>query len=1522
MNSFLRNTLLLCFSTITFYINAQVVANFSMSPPNGCSPLNVSFTDLSSGGANTWNWTFGNGNNSPLQNPGAVYIPAGSYPVCLTASDGITSDTFCDTVIVYPDPVIDFIADNTSGCSNLDVNFTNLSITGSGIASVLWNFGDGNSSNLINPSHTFTTGIFNITLIVTDSSGCITQGDQLAYIESIISPIASFTAINTQNCSVPNLVNFTNTSTQNLGATYTWSFGDGSPISTLENPSHNYTAFGSYDVQLIVNKNGCIDTITQLNLVNLQAQDADFSVNNTITCAGQSVNFTDLSILTPSSWSWDFGDGSPVSTSQNPSHTYNTAGTFTVTMIAMLPGCNETVTKVNLITVNPNPTTTFSADATDTCSAPFLVNFTSISSPGVTYNWNFGDGTNSNVPNPSHTFTSNGSFNISLTVTDVNLCVATETFASYINVTPPVANFNIDSAFGCAPKTINITDFSTSGNTLTSWEWDFGDGNTQIGPSNPSHLYTDTGTYNISLIVIDNFGCTDTLDPGFDVDLGASFNVNFFATPGVSCRMDPIIFTNLTDTLLITDIEWLWSFGDGGIANSYDTEYQYNDTGFFSVSLAAIHNGCASDTTIDSIIRIFPPIALFTPIFDCIDKFNVEFQDASIGPETWTWDINGDSIFTNTTIYTFPDTGVYDITLYVENLTYGCLDSITQSITIVNPSVNFSYDDSIGCPPFNVNFTDLSTEATGWNWNFGDGGTSSQKNPSHSYTVPGIYDVQLIITSLNGCTDTLLLPQIINTLSTTVNFVANDTTGCRPFNINFTDISSSQGGGITNWLWDFGDGINSISSNPNHTYTDVGDFTVSLQITDSTGCIGTLVKPFYIRSTGPIPSFTNPGTICTSTLFNFNNTSSSLGGTITNWLWNFGDGNTSILENPAHEYTSSGNYDISLYIIDDNGCDSSLTKLNTIYVDSLVMDFTADSTVGSCPPFIVNFQELVSPNPTTWEWDFGNGTTSSVSNPSLVYNSVGDFDVQLIATNSIGCRDTIVKQNFITTNGPIGILNSSTDSGCIDLNVQFNIISNNSVSQVWDYGDGTVSLNNALTTSHIYTTVNTFYPLVILTDAGGCQFPYSFDSIQTGTMNADIYIDDFYVCAPGSISFADSTNSTQPPVSWNWNFGDGSTSNLQNPTHNYTSHGVFDISLIVDNGLCRDTVVVLQEVVSDTSTNAGFSIIPPALTCYPVLIQFTNNSSADSSITNWNWDFGNGLNDISQNPTSISYDSAGTYQVTIDITTIQGCTSQFTDSLIINSIPTFSIDLDTIELCFNEDTTINLNTEADITWTTNNYLSCDDCPNPTISGLSSTTFYVNAENEFGCTYDDTLELIVHQTPDLIVSEGETALIGSSVDMNAFSSSINTSTFNWSPTENLSCNDCANTTFTANENTMFTVSIQDEFGCSNSDTILIEVFDLCDGSSVYFPNIFTPNNDNLNDEFKATLRLNLIAEINHFRIFDRWGNVVFETNDITQGWDGNNPKGNYLNNGVYVYVLDMICPGDSNQLIQGNVTLLR
>lgn len=1499
---------------------AQINSSFNTSVVKGCSPLTVSYTNTSSSSTTSWNWNFGNGNTSVLENPSAVYINPGQYIVSLTTSDGINTNTSFDTVKVLANPVVDFEASQTLGCSDLDVSLTNLSITETGIATVFWDFGDGNTSTAINPTHTFGEGVFNITTIVTDSTGCTTQKEKLNYIQSVGSPIAAFSATNTQNCIAPNTVTFTNNTSNNINAAYTWSFGDGN-TSNIANPTHTYSSFGSYDVTLAVSANTCTDTLTNNNFIEINPLEADFTSNHTTRCVGDAIMFSNTSNITANSFSWDFGDGSTPKTQENPSHVYTSPGVYTISFSINKGNCNDTEVKTSYITILEKPIVEFYSDSSESCSIPFLVNFNSATTNNNdTYLWSFGDGTSSNQINPSNVYNMNGSFNVSLKITNSGGCSGLKIKNSFIQITSPKASINIDSAYGCAPKTIEIEDLSTGVNGINTWIWDFGDGHTQVGPNQPTHTYVDTGVFMVSLVIIDNKGCSDTLNPLAPVEVGQKLNIDFAASESVTCLSQPIEFTNLSNTATTGNVTWNWDFGDGNTAQSFDTLYEYTDFGDFDVSLSASHYGCINTITKGDLLTINPPAANMETEVNCDNYLELFFRDASEESDVWTWVINGDSINTQNTNYIFPDSGIYTATIYIENTTYQCIDSSSKNIKVQIPNSGFFSQNTTGCSPLSAEFIDTSFLSVSHLWNFGDGSTSRFKSLSHIYSDIGMYDVSLIVENIYGCQDTIIQENLITVLGVNTDFEAQDTFGCSPLLVNFSDLSTTSvsTGTISSWFWDFGDGNTSTLQHPVHTYNEVGLFTVSLTTISSDGCSNTSFKNNYIRSSGPITDISYNDISCIDTELEFSNNSISLGCSIQTYLWNFGDGNTSNDASPSHTYTQAGQYDIALYMEDHSGCDTTLIIPQAITIDSIAVDFVADSLVGECTGFIVNFEELVSPSPISWSWNFGNGNTSTLANPSTIFSSIGTFDVTLIAENNSGCIDSITKTNYITVNGPTGVLQTSTDSGCIDLDVNFNIITDNSISQIWDFGDGTVVGNNLTNYTHTYTDVSTFHPLVILQDESGCTVPYYFDTIRTSNINANFGLSDTYLCTPEEIVFTDSSCATHPIISWSWSFGDNKNSELQNPTHQYTQGGVFDVNLTVDNAFCKDTKTI--SVVSDASTNAAFTYTTPAALCPPVSMPFTNITSSDSTISAQVWTFSNGITSTQTNPGEIEFTESGTYYVNLEITTEKNCSNSFTDTIVINERPELSFDLDTIVLCYGSDTLLPaVHPEAYVTWNTEKYLSCNDCPDPIIEGVEDQTYYVNATNEFGCTYADTLQVIVKSIPEITVSEDEKVLKGTEVNLSVFSPG--NSKFSWTPAEDLSCADCNATSFTANENTEFTVSVSDDFGCSNQATVFVEIFDMCAGGFLMFPNIFTPNFDNKNDVFKAISQNNLEPEINHYRIYDRWGKVVFQADDLDSGWDGTH-NGQEQRNGVYVYVVDVVCTDGSTQIFNGNVTLMR
>ncbi len=325
--------------------------------------------------------------------------------------------------------------------------------------------------------------------------GMINAGDAVGTIPP--PPVASFSGTPTSGCA-PLLVSFTDLSTGSV-TSWSWTFGDGD-TSTSQNPSHAYAAGGTYDVALNVTGPGGSDTATVLGYVDVTAPVvADFSGTPLTGTAPLSVDFTDLSSAAPTSWSWDFGDAATDSV-QNPSHTYTSAGTYTVALTAD-NGCGpDALTKTAYVTVNPPPAPVadFSGTPTSGCT-PLLVDFTDASSGDITnWDWDFGDGGTSTAQNPSHAFTSAADHDVSLTVTGPGGSDV-KSQAGYVTATDAVAaDFSATPLLGDEPLAVDFTDLSTG--APAAWVWDFGDGGVDSVP-NPSHTYTTGGTYSVTLIV-------------------------------------------------------------------------------------------------------------------------------------------------------------------------------------------------------------------------------------------------------------------------------------------------------------------------------------------------------------------------------------------------------------------------------------------------------------------------------------------------------------------------------------------------------------------------------------------------------------------------------------------------------------------------------------------------------------------------------------------------------------------------------------------------------------------------------------------------------------------------------------------------------------------------------------------------------------------------------------------------------------------------------------------------------------
>lgn len=1573
---------------------SQLATKFGADQLSGCAPLLVNFIDSSSGNPTSWQWDLGDGTISFLQNPSITYFNPGQYTIKLIIKNATGEDSLIKVkyIIVNAIPTAEFSGNPLIGCAPLKTQFNDLSTAGSGSLNLWqWDFGDGTIGNNQNPSHTYTSsGNFNVTLQVRNSFGCIKTIAKTSYVVVGKGVTANFSNNTPASCNPPALINFQNLSTGSGTLSYEWDFGDGG-TSTQANPSYNYAAQGLYTVRLIaVSSEGCRDTIIKKNAVLVGAVIPSFTNSNNV-CVNTPFVLTSTTIPIPTSVLWEFGDGD-TSTQINPVKSYALPGIYSIKLIATLGGCKDSTTK-NITIINKP-----SGDFTSTLSncSNHSVNFTNTTPNAVSYVWNFGDSTaTSTSTNPVHVYDSAGTYTVTLISTNANGCK--DTLKKSIQVQLPQATITTLPDSSCSPIMKKFTaTINSPVDSVISYLWDFGDGTTSNEIS-PTHNF-NTGVYTIKLIITTAKGCKDTATLVNGIIATEKPVVDFVANPTNVCAYVPVQFL---DKSTGTVTKWLWKFGDSDTSALKNPIHIYRDTGYMDVQLTVWNRGCSNTITFLDYIYIKPPIAKFNFGYSCSDPYKKSFFQFSIGADEWVWDFgDGDTSTAQHPIHTYAATGNYTVLLTVKNNTTGCYYTTKRVIPVVDEKPNFTASDSIICKRDSVTFTAVGENSGNiyfYSWDFGDGMVDTGKVVTHTYLTSGYYTVRLILTDRLWCRDTLEKKLYIRVNGPTANFSPSQQEQCLLSTVLFNDSSVNDGiHPIVKWNWNYGDStFESLTAPPfQHTYTKAGMYPVFLEVIDSNGCMDsiTLNQPLIVSK--PTSNFAALTTIsCPNKNISFRD--SSLGLSL-QYAWNFGDGATSNVANPVHKYAQDGLYTVRLIVTDQYGCTDTLVKLNYIEILTPVAGFTMSDSVGTCPPLVVNFINT-SINFRSVTWDFGDGTSTTTDNPSHFYSTPGVYNPKLIVTSWGGCTDTIQKQ--VTVFGPSGSFSYGPIIGCTPTQINFVSNSINAASFVWDFNDGSVISSTDSAISHTYTTRGTYVPKMILIDVNGCRVPIiGPDTINIKGVTANFNFSKKLLCDPGTVQFYDSTLSNDLIVNRQWDFGDGSTSNSQNPSHFYSNIGMYYPRLITTtlNG-CIDTV----------SYPAPIKVIPiprpqiasTANGCTPLNMSFNGQLLApDTSAVTWNWDLKNGNTSNLQNPPVQVYDIAGNYAIRLIVTNSSGCADTVLKNIEAYQVPTINAGADEF-ICFKTGVTLNATgADSSYSWSPATGLSCTDCSSPVANPDSLTNYIVTGTTVHGCTNTDTIQVKVKYPFTINTSISDTLCRGDSKRLfaaggytyvwspatglsdpnvaNPIANPISTITYTvvgtddlgcfkdtgyvpvtvyplpgvnagpdktinigetailpfvysadvisatWAPNPSILSITTDNLTVKPRETTEYTIEVKNQGGCKAKDKVT--VFVICNGDNVFIPNTFSPNGDGINDKFYP--RGKGLFSIKTLRIFNRWGEVVYEKNDFmpndaNSGWDGTY-KGVKLTPDVYVYMVNINCDNSNTLTFKGNVTLIQ
>ena len=730
------------------------------------------------------------------------------------------------------------------------------------------------------------------------------------------------------------------------------------------------------------------------------------------------VNFSNLTTGDYETCSWDFDDpaGTSVSSACNdPAHTYNTPGTYSVSLSVDGPLGTDSTTTTDYIQVGVPAVAAFSANPT-TGVAPQQVTFTNNTSGNYdTCNWNFGDGGTSSScgTTVSHSYTTGGVFAVSLTVNGIG-GKSTDTKAGYITIyETPTADFSGSPTSGPAPLTVNFSDLSTG--DYDSCTWSFGDTNTSTLCDGQSNTYDQPGLYSVTLSV-NGPGGADALTKTNYIQVGIPAVAAFSGSPAAGIAPQLVTFTNSSfgdfDTCL-------WDFGDSNTSSSCaaNVSHTYTTGGVFAVSLTVNGiGGESTETKVDYITIYEAPTAEFSALPTAgPTPLMVQFTNLSSGDyDTCTWSF-GDGSDSTTCVnpsHEYVNPGTYEVGLTVNGLggeaTVVKVDYIVAAVPV---TADFSGGPTGGIAPLQVSFSNLATgDFDTCLWDFGDNSTSTDcANPEHVYTVAGSYTVSLTVSGLGGSLTATKPDYIMVNKAGNANFSVNPRQGLAPLTVDFTNLSL---GNFDSCQWDFGDGNMSQNCNdPAHTYTTPGIYTVALAIDGSGGpdsvtytnliaVYEPVVADFKGDPTQGIGAFT----------VNFTNLSS---GDYLTCLWDFGDDSSiSQCDNPRHFYAEAGTYAVSLKVEGAGGTDTK-TIAGYVTVVEASLSFSATPREGKVPLKVI-FTNLSTGTYDTCLWRFGDGLTSSeCDSASHTYTSPGMYTVELSLNGPSG-SGSVKKIDFIT----------------------------------------------------------------------------------------------------------------------------------------------------------------------------------------------------------------------------------------------------------------------------------------------------------------------------------------------------------------------------------------------------------------------------------------------------------------------------------------------------------------------------
>ena len=1041
--------------------NVSIIFNDTIQCLRGNSFIITSTSTVLTGSINAKNWNAGDGgaNINGVNSFTKKYLTSGFFAIKQynTHSNGCI-DTGTLSVAVNAHPIAQIITNDTSQCiTNNAFVFESASTITNGLPLINnWNIGNGitfDSKDSVH--HTYPTiGNRNVQLVTYSDDGidaCYDTTYQLVEVNPI--PKVIIRNYDIELCSKYNSFRLASKSTIASGTiTNNWNFGDMTSANAIDSTNHTYISNGAFTIELkSISDKGCADSVTTTVTVR-PTPTPSFTINQIIQCAKYNLfKLKNTSSIASGTYgkTWLMGDGNQYGNIDSIEHHYAADGKYNISLILQSNyNCKDTLTD-SLFAI-PNPVSTYVVNIDNQCLRGNAFNFTdnsTFASGIITGNkWLFDDGNIAlNIPNPTHTYLSENTYNSGLIVYGDNGCEDTSFIP--LNVNPHAGtDFLINDTGQCLTGNSFVFTSNTfiSGTGTFTNKWLFGDGTSSLQFDNVVKKYFKDSTFIVTNVSVSDNGCLDTARKTVTVfpKPKASYTIN----NDKQCRLGNLFDFTATTTIKKGTFTNSWSFGDNIFANLVNNvQHSYANAQVYNSRLIASSNEGCNDTLIKPVRTYAMPVANFKSNYlkSCLKGNNFSLQATStvlggtLMSHNWYYGDDSSTINSQFVNHTYlKDSNFFNITLISSTNIGGCKDTIVKPVTLYPmPVANFTIDNPEQCFlnhifNFNSNSTIKNTDTLKvYSWLFGDNTSASVPSISHVYTKVDSFKVSLSVTTNNGCLDSISKKVYINPMPV-ADFTITPKESClRNNKFTATNKSNINKGIIAIHRWKFNTNDSSLLQTPPvYSYTANGTYIIELKTTSNKGCWDTATAIVNINP-NPTLAFTVDPVCLLKDSSDFINNSTINVGIISSFKWKFGNGKVSSLSSPKHLYKKVGNYDITLSAITDKGCKDTIVKLGEAIVNPLP---TAKFDFKKLRSFEneVDIQFIdSSKNAVSWLWNFGAQGISTDQEPILYYTDTVTQRSQMIVTNIYGCKDTSTRYVFIAPDVIYYMANAFTPNG-------------------------------------------------------------------------------------------------------------------------------------------------------------------------------------------------------------------------------------------------------------------------------------------------------------------------------------------------------------------------------------------------------------------------------------------------------------------------------------------------------------